>query len=88
MKRTLKDLIECFNKAKEYDYTYVGVKIAMDGFPQPEVIINSKSNFDKKLEYYQNAYDEDLTLKTFNGVRIIDFAYGDDFDTIEFELLT
>ena len=59
----------------------------MEGFPNPEVIINSKGNFDKKLEYYQNAYNDDLTLKSFNGIKIIGFTYGDDFDSIEYDLM-
>ena len=87
MKLIMSNLVECFKKAKEHDYTYVGVKIAMEGFPNPEVIINSKGNFDKKLEYYQNAYNDDLTLKSFNGIKIIGFTYGDDFDSIEYDLM-
>lgn len=88
MNLTMENLINCFNNAKDKGYTYVGIKVEMKGFPKPEVIINSKSNFDKKLEYYQNSYDENLTLKSFNGIKIIGFTYGDDFDSIETDLMS
>ena len=57
----------------------------MKGFRDPEIIINSYENFDSKLEYYKKAYDEDLKLKTFDGIRITDFTYGDSFAKIEYD---
>jgi hypothetical protein len=59
----------------------------MEGFEKPEVIINPKQNFDTKLTYYIKAYNNDLTLKSFNGIKIVDFAIGDDFDDIQWMLL-
>lgn len=77
----------CFNAAIEKDANYVGVLVQMQGFETPEVIINETPNFKTKLEYYQRSYNEDLTLKTFSGIRIIGFSYGNTFDDIKKDLL-
>ena len=57
------------------------------GFKDSEVIINPNANFDNKLEYYKKAYNDDLTLKSFNGIKIIGFSYGDTYDEIEMDLV-
>lgn len=59
------------------------VEIEMEGFPKPEIIINPAENFEEKLRYYQKAYTDDLVLKTFNGIRIKDFAPVDDLTVIK-----
>ena len=84
---TMKNLELCFESAKEQGFSYVGVKIKMEGFEEPEVIINPNANFDNKLEYYKKAYNDDLTLKSFNGIKIIGFSYGDTYDEIEMDLV-
>lgn len=83
----LKNLENCFKVAKEQGVKYVGVAIEMEGFPKAEFIINRKENFDSKLEYYKKAYNDDLTLKSFNGIKIIGFTYGDSFEDIEYDLI-
>ncbi len=83
MSLTMKNLEKCFIKSKEQWKEYVGVKIQMQDFQKPEIIINPRENFDAKLEYYKKAYNDDLTLKTFNGIKIIGFACGQDYDDIE-----
>ena len=55
----------CINGAN-----FVG-KIQMQGFEKPEIIINERANFKTKFDYYKKAYNEDLTLKTFNGIKIV-----------------
>ena len=84
---TIDNLEACFNAASHADKKYVGVLIKMEGFPRPEVIINENENFDSKFAYYKKAYNENLTLKTFSGIRIIGFTYGDEFADIEYDLL-
>lgn len=86
MELTMKILEACFLEAKEKG-RYIGVKIQMEGVPAPEVIINPFENFDAKLAYYKQAYNDDLILKTFNGIKIIDFTYGEDYEDIENELI-
>jgi len=84
---TMANLERCFESAKEEGYSYVAVKIKMEGFHQPEVIINPNANFDAKLEYYKKAYNDDLILKSFNGIKIIGFTCGDDYEEIESDLV-
>ena len=84
---TLENLEGCFISAKKRKCMYVGVKIEMQGFEKPEIIINQVENFDTKLEYYKKAYNNDLTLKTFNGIKIIGFTYANNFEGIEDDLV-
>jgi hypothetical protein len=51
------------------------------------MINNENGNFDSKLAYYKKAYNEDLTLKAFNGIKIIGFTFGDNFKEIEEDLI-
>ncbi|CUU45551.1 hypothetical protein [Clostridium beijerinckii] len=81
------NLEKCFFEASHSGAKYVGVKIQMQGFPKPEIIINEHENFDSKFAYYKKAYNDDLTLKTFNGVKIVGFTYGDSFEDIEHDLM-
>ena len=83
----IKNLENCFYEASKQDKKYVGVKIQMQGFSKPEIIINENKNFNSKFAYYANAYNEDLTLKTFNGIKIVGFTYGDSFKDIEKDLI-
>lgn len=39
-----------------------------------ELIVNT-DNLDKKMEYYRNAYNEYLELKTNNDIRIINYMF-------------
>lgn len=87
MELTLTHLENCFKAAKEKGIRFVGVKIEMGGFPSPEIIINEYDNFDKKLEYYKNAYNENLELKAVNTIKIIGFTYGDTFEAIQHDLV-
>lgn len=82
-KLTLDGLEDCFRMAEGMEWNYVGVKIQMEGFEKPEVIINPKENFRTKLDYYKKAYNNDLVLKTFNGIRIIDYCYADSYEEIQ-----
>lgn len=83
----LMNLENCFKMAKEANAKYVGVCISTVGNEANEIIINPNVNFDKKLEYYKKAYNEDLVLKTYAGIKITGFTYGDTFDCIENQLV-
>lgn len=84
MKLNINNLENCFNTAFDEGYKYVGIKVAMDGFRKEEVIINSYENFGDKLNYYKNAYNEDLTLKNApTKIKIVGFTYGDSYSQIE-----
>lgn len=87
MELNINNLEKCFYEASTQGKKYVGVKIEMQGFPKPEIIINENENFDSKFAYYKKAYNEDLTLKTFNGIKIVGFTYGDSFIDVERDLI-
>ena len=80
---TMKDLEQCFKDAKYTDALYIGVQIKAPGSHGMETIINPKENFAAKSEYYQKAYNDNLTLKAFDKISIVDFCIGDSFDDIE-----
>lgn len=84
---TIENLERCFYEASKQEKKYIGVKIKMEGFPKAEIIINENANFDKKFAYYKKAYNPDLTLKTFNGIKIVGFTYADSFKDIEEDLM-
>lgn len=85
---SLLDILElCFINAKKNGSKFIGVLIETRGSNAPEIIINPAENFDAKLEYYKKAYTEDLVLKTFDGIKIIGFDYGDTFAQLECSLL-
>lgn len=87
MNLTLQGLEVCFKEAIKQNRKYVGVQIEMQGFDDCEIIINPTSNFESKLEYYKKAYNEDLTLKAFNGIKIVGFTFGDSLHSIGEDLV-
>jgi hypothetical protein len=84
---TMEYLINCFNRAKELQVNYVGVAIQLPNALGEEVIINGKENFDEKLTYYQNTYDENLNHKHVPNLKITGFTFGNSFMDIEYDLL-
>lgn len=46
---------------------------------EPEVQVNKKANFEKKLKYIKDSYNDDLTLKTNPNIKIVSY----DLVTIE-----
>lgn len=83
----IKDLESVFAKAKETGAKFVAVQIYTRGNERPELIVNQKESFDNKLEYYKKAYNDDLVLKTYDGICIKGIAYGDNLDEIEDSLI-
>lgn len=41
-----------------------------------ELIINLESNIDKKIAYYENAYNDNLELKSNNSIKISAYSYN------------
>lgn len=83
MELTMENLEKTFEGANDNGALFIGVKIQTQGSLGAEVIINPRVNFDSKLEYYKKAYNDDLTLKAFNGIKIIGLSYGYWYDDIE-----
>lgn len=71
---TLTSLVDIMNTtyAKE-EARWLRVDIRIPGQDAPEHIFNPRSNFEPKLLYYINAYNEDLTLKANPDIRIIGY---------------
>jgi len=80
---TKTELEDVFTRAIETQEQYIGVRIETQGCSKPEIIINPRENFSEKLAYYKRAYNDDLTLKSFNGIKITGFMYGYDFAEIQ-----
>lgn len=80
--KTLSTLERCFEVAKETNQKFIGVLIKMPGCEKPELIVNENENFESKLTYYKKAYNEDLTLKTVSGIKIIGYAFGSSLDDL------
>ena len=84
MNLTITNLENCFRSAIDSGYRYVAVRVHMKGFTNDEVIINTLANAEEKLNYYKNAYNEDLTHKQAGeNIKIVGFTFGDWFEDIE-----
>lgn len=66
---TMEDLQTVFNTAKRTNLE-LGLYITVPGSNKEEIVINPPENLDYKLEYYKKSYNNDLTLKAFNQIRI------------------
>lgn len=78
-------LIAEFDCAMAMKCEFIAVAIKTEGNDDVEIIVNPRCNFENKLEYYKKAYDDNLVLKTFNGIKIVcacGFDGENDFDTI------
>ena len=71
-----------FNHALETKAAFIGVRIETRGMEKPEYIINPYENIAQKLIYYNSAYNNDLVLKTYDGIRITRIAHGDSTEEI------
>lgn len=80
---TIDNLEICFNTAIKTNSKYIAVLVKTPNSDKPEMIINANENFNSKLDYYKNAYNKDLTLKTCDGIKIVGFTYGSSFSEIE-----
>lgn len=82
---SMKDLIDAFDSYWARSSKFIGVLVSIAG--AKEVIINSRENFDEKLLYYQQAYDENLFHKKADNIRIINFTFADTYEEIQSELI-
>ena len=60
-----------FLEAKEHGYC-VAIEVTIPGQEQTEFILNRAESIDNKLEYYKNAYDDNLVHKHCKDIRIVD----------------
>lgn len=81
--KIMERFIEEFNRAISLGVNYIAIVISMEGFKEPEVIINKRDNFISKLEYYKSTYNEELNHKHAKGIKIIDYCFGNSYTEIE-----
>lgn len=67
---TKKELENVFEECRKNNVP-ICVVFKISDMKEYELIINPPENFDKKLEYYKNNYDEHLHHKSCSGVEIV-----------------
>ena len=67
---TMKDLVDVFDECEKYNLP-ICVTLKLPDTPSNELIINTPDNFEKKLEYYKNMYDENLVNKNNSEIKIV-----------------
>lgn len=88
---TLEGLVRAFQSDWAKESKYVGILVDISGVK--EVIINSHDNFEAKLGFYKDAYDEKLNhryavkINGASGVKIVGYTFGNCFAEIEEDLL-
>ena len=66
-----KDFTKLFQMGIDEEFaTEVRVGIRMPDLESLEYIYNPEENFETKLEYYKKAYNDNMELNTFNGIKI------------------
>jgi hypothetical protein len=75
-------LFKEFKEAIEENYKYIAVFVFEADNEEPELIINKRSNFEKKLRYYMENYDEDLVHYQTDKIHIATVCKFNDFDFI------
>ena len=64
------NLIDTFNNAINNNYRFIILDLKIPNSDVYESIIVRNPNFKNKLEYYINAYDDNLVLKTCKDIEI------------------
>ena len=60
-----------FNQYMNDGAEYIAVFIKAHNLEEPEMIVNPKENLQKKLEYYLNAYNDDMRLNSLHSIQIV-----------------
>lgn len=75
-------LIDTFNFALEFRKKYIGVVIEKREIEETEIVISSYPNIAQNMAYYMSAYNNEMELKSYDGVRIIRVAAADTMEKI------
>lgn len=65
--------LDYLDSAVSQEWDYFSVTIKTEGSNDNEVIINPMSNYETKRAYYDKAYDDNLVLKSFSGIKIVGY---------------
>jgi hypothetical protein len=77
----LEEMIKCYENSAGYIYSIM----KLPNQDVPELIINSAKSAHTKLAYIKTIYNPDLTMKTNNEIKVIDFGWSVDLDIITFQ---
>ena len=80
---TLKNLNRCFDYAYNDEAKYLAIMVSNTKENTTETIISPASDFPVRNKYFNEAYNEDLTLKRAPFIRIVGFTQADSFDEIQ-----
>ena len=72
--KNIDDLYYSIENAKISNKKYFFVEISNKDMKMNEIIIFDKHDFTYKQNYYKNAYNYDLTLKSTNKIKIVKFG--------------
>ena len=81
-------LIDTFNYAIDNNYKFIVLDLTVPNSDVYETIIVRNPNFKNKLEYYKNAYDDDLKLNACQDIKIMhltatnELSYGNEFMSV------
>lgn len=75
-------LLKEFKEAIEENYRYIAVFVFEGDNKEPELIINKRCNFEKKLRYYMDNYDDSLFHIKAKNIHIASACKFNDFDFI------
>ena len=77
-------LISCFENAMECDMGYVALMLKLEN-DHIELIVIPNESLNYKLKYYEDKYNDELQLKSFNEIEIINFTCCDTLEQIELD---
>lgn len=66
-------LLQFLEKSEKRGYDYFSLLIETEGSDGYEIIANPMCNYETKVDYINKAYDDDLVLKSYNGIRIVNY---------------
>lgn len=64
------DLIDAFDECIKYNLP-ICIVLKLPETPANELIINPPDNFEKKIDYYKNTYDDNLINKNNPEIKIL-----------------
>lgn len=80
---------ELFEKYMNDGAEYIAVFVNAHNLEEPEMIVNKRVNLSKKLEYYLNAYNDDMRLNSLHSIQIVGISpcvYLEDLEANKIEL--
>lgn len=81
----LNNLEKCFEAAKESNAKYIIIIISNNG--NNRIVTIEQDEFEDKLTYYKNVFNENLISKIISGTKIIYCTYTNIIEDMEIDLI-